>query len=50
MGVSRWWTEDVGEIGTADALKEWRGVEEGAVAHIAEGSYGDAHTLVLVLD
>lgn len=50
MGVSKWCTEDVGEIGTADALKVWRGVEEGAVAHIAEGSDGDAYTLVLVLD
>ena len=50
MGVSKWWTEDVGEIGTADALKAWRGVEEGAVAHIAEGSDGDTYTLVLVLD
>jgi hypothetical protein len=50
MGVSIWWTEDVGEIGTADALKVWRGVEEGAVAHIAEGSDSDAYTLVLVVD
>jgi hypothetical protein len=44
-------TEDVGEIGTADALWVWRrGVEEGVVAHIAEGSDGDAYTLGLVLD
>jgi len=50
MGVSKWWTEDVGEIGTADALKVWRRVEEGVVAHIAEGSDGDAYTLVLVLN
>jgi hypothetical protein len=50
MGVSKWRTKDVGEIGTADALKVRRGVEEGAVAHIAEGSDGDAYILVLVLD
>jgi hypothetical protein len=50
MRVSKWWTEDVGEIGTADALKGRRGVEKGAVAHIAESSDGDAYTLVLVLD
>lgn len=50
MGMSKWWTEIMGVIGTADALKVWRGVEEGAVAHIAEGSDGDAYTLVLVLD
>lgn len=42
--------EEVGEIGTADALSGWRRVDEGAVAHIAEGSDGDAYTLVLVLD
>jgi hypothetical protein len=44
-------TEDVGEIGTADA--RWvrrRGVEECVIAHIAEGSDGDAYTLGLVLD
>jgi hypothetical protein len=46
MGVSKWRTEDVGEISTADAL----GVEERAVAHITEGSDSDAYALVLVLD
>ncbi len=41
----------MGEIGTADALRVWKwGVKEGAVAHIAEGSNGDAYALVLVLD
>jgi hypothetical protein len=40
----------MGEIGTADALRWKWGVEEGAVAHIAEGSNGDAYALVLVLD
>jgi hypothetical protein len=50
MGMSKWWIEDVGDIGTADALREWRRVEEGTVAHIAEGSDSDAYTLVLVLD
>lgn len=48
--MSIWWTEDVGEIGTADALKVWRGVEGGAVAHITEGPDSDAYTLVLVVD
>lgn len=44
-------TENVGEIGTAGARWVWRrGVEEGAVAHIAKCSNSDAYTLVLVLD
>lgn len=43
-------TENVGEIGTANARWVWRGVEEGAIAHIAKCSDGDAHILVLVLD